>query len=370
MQTAQKYRVETRTKISSIAMILSLALFAIGLVLPAFAGRDIIQDMFFILTMLTLAQLWNLLAGFGGLVSIGQQAFVGLGAYAMFAAVILLGLDPVPAIIAGGFAALILAIPTAFFAFRLQGAYFAIGTWVISEVVRLIVAQWKTLGGGTGTSLPREATSNIMLVDQVSIVFGVRDAAARDILAYWLALIVAAATIAGIYWLLRTKRGLALAAVRDNMEAARSIGVDAVAMRWFVYLTASFGTGLTGALIYMQKARISPDAAFSVQDWTAYVIFIVVIGGIGTIEGPIIGVIFFYILQSLFADYGSWYLMALGLLGIIVMLFAPQGIWGLITKRTGLQLFPLQRRLIIIGDAAAKTKPIETETGGHHGRHN
>jgi ABC-type branched-subunit amino acid transport system permease subunit len=99
--------------------------------------RSLIQDMFFILTMLVLAQFWNLLAGYGGLVSIGQQAFVGIGAYAMFGVVILMRVRSVPSILIAGVAALLLAIPTAFFAFRLQGAYFAIGTWVIAEVVRL-----------------------------------------------------------------------------------------------------------------------------------------------------------------------------------------------------------------------------------------
>ena len=170
-------------------------------------------------------------------------------------------------------------------------------------------------------------------------------AAARDILAYWLALILALATIGGIYWLLRTRRGLALAAVRDNTEAAKSVGVDAGRMKWIVFLTSAFGTGLAGGLIYMQKARISPDAAFSVTDWTAYVIFIVVIGGIGTIEGPIIGVLVFFALQSLLADFGSWYLMTLGILAIVIMLVAPRGLWGLLSERTGLHLFPIRRRL-------------------------
>lgn len=339
------YAVHTRTRASTIAAVAALALIVTAIALPAFASRSLIQDMFFILTMLTLAQLWNLLAGYGGLVSIGQQAFVGIGAYALFGAVILGGMDPVPAILLGGVAALVLAVPMAFFAFRLQGAYFAIGTWVIAEVVRLSVAQWKTLGGGTGTSLPRSATRDIMLTGWIEDLFGVRAAAARDILAYWLAVVLCVATIAGIYWLLRTKRGLALAAVRDNLDAAKSIGVDALRIKWFVFLTAAVGTGLTGALIYMQKARISPDAAFSVNDWTAYVIFIVVIGGIGTIEGPIIGVLVFFILQSLLADYGSWYLMTLGAIAIAIMLFAPRGLWGLITDRTGIQLFPVRRRL-------------------------
>lgn len=340
------YKVVTHTRAGQIAGIAAIGLVALGFVLPAFAGRGIIQDLFFILTMLTLAQLWNLLAGYGGLVSVGQQAFVGIGAYAMFGGVILWGWDPVPAMLLGGIAALILAIPTAFFAFRLQGAYFAIGTWVVAEVTRLLVAQWKALGGGTGTSLPREATGDIIGVALVQDLFGVREAAARDILAYWLALVLAVVTISCIYGLLRNRLGLALAAVRDNTEAAKSVGVDAGRMKWVVFLAASFGTGLTGALIYVQTARISPDAAFSVTNWTAYVIFIVVIGGIGTIEGPIVGVLVFFALQTVLADFGSWYLLALGLIGIATMLFAPRGVWGLFSNKTGIHLFPVQRRLL------------------------
>ncbi|MEM6309408.1 MAG: branched-chain amino acid ABC transporter permease [Pseudomonadota bacterium] len=339
------YAVQTRTKASSSFAVLACIAIVVLILLPFFAGRSTIQDMFFILTMLVLAQFWNLLAGYGGLVSIGQQAFVGMGAYALFGAVILWGLDPVPSILLAGLAALIIAIPTAFFAFRLQGAYFAIGTWVIAEVFRLLVAQWKTLGGGTGTSLPRSATREMWFTDAIKTLFDVKTSAARDILAYWLALALALATIGGIYWLLRTRRGLALAAVRDNTQAAQSVGVDAGRMKWVVFLTSAFGTGLAGGLIYLQKARISPDAAFSVTDWTAYVIFIVVIGGIGTIEGPIVGVLIFFALQSLLADFGSWYLMTLGVLAIVIMLVAPRGLWGLICERTGVDLFPIRRRL-------------------------
>jgi len=348
------YRVETRTTASTIAGLAAVVLIGGLIALPAFAGRGLIQDLFFILTMLVLAQFWNLLAGYGGLVSVGQQAFVGLGGYAMFGAAILWGWDPVAALVLSGVAALLAAVPTAFFAFRLAGAYFAIGTWVVAEVVRLLVAQWKAVGGGTGTSLPREASGDMWGQAAIEALFGVRAAAARDILAYWLALALCVATIGGIYWLLRTKRGLALAAVRDNAQAARAVGVDAGAMKWVVFLTAAFGTGLAGGLIYLQKGRISPDAAFSVTDWTAYVIFIVVIGGIGTIEGPIIGVLIFFLLQSFFADYGSTYLMALGALGITIMLFAPRGLWGLFSDKSGIQLFPIRRRLT--GGRLAKPK--------------
>jgi branched-chain amino acid transport system permease protein len=345
MERAMHVTVTTRTRASTVAGIVALGLIALGLVLPAFASRSLIQDLFFILTMLTLAQLWNLIAGYGGMVSVGQQAFVGIGAYAMFAGVILWGWDPVPAILLGGVAAFLLAIPMAFFAFRLQGAYFAIGTWVIAEVTRLIIAQWKTLGGGTGTSLPREATSDILGVATIANLFDLRDAAARDVLAYWLALALAVGTMAAIYALLRSRNGLALTALRDNDNAARSVGVDAGRLKWLVFLAAATMTGIVGALIYMQTARISPDAAFSVTTWTAYVIFIVVIGGIGRLEGPIVGVLVFWGLQTAFSDYGSWYLLALGLIAIAVMLFAPRGLWGLFADRTGIALFPVQRRL-------------------------
>jgi len=349
-----RWRVETRTRASSIFILFAAIAVVVAFAAPLFVPRSGIQDLFFILTMLVLAQCWNLLAGYAGLVSVGQQAFVGFGAYAMFASVILLGLDPILGILLGGVMAALLAIPTGFFVFRLQGAYFAIGTWVLAEVVRLSLAQWKTLGGGTGTSLPSGAVRNMWGVNLVADLFGVRPAQAVDILCYWLALVLAVGSMAFIYGLLRSRQGLGLAAVRDNQQAARAVGVDALRVKSFVYFLTAFITGLAGALIYVQKARISPDAAFAVTDWTAYVIFIVVIGGIGTLEGPIIGILVLFALQTLLADYGSWYLLLLGLIGIAVMLFAPKGLWGLFTERTGIHLFPVRR--ILTGGPINKTQ--------------
>jgi branched-chain amino acid transport system permease protein len=340
------FKVQTRTAASVGFAVVALVVVAAGFAAPAFVSRGSLQDLFFILTMLVLAQAWNLLAGYAGLVSVGQQAFVGFGAYAMFACVSLWGMDPVAAIGVAGVATALLAIPTGFFVFRLQGAYFAIGSWVIAEVLRLSLAQWKALGGGTGASLQTSATRDFFGTQYVADLFGVRAAHAADIATYWLALILCIASIGFIYWLLRSKQGLGLAAVRDNQVAAQAVGVDARRMKLTVYLAAAFVTGLCGALIYLQKGRISPDAAFSVLDWTAYVIFVVVIGGIGTIEGPIVGVIVFFLLQNTLADYGSWYLLLLGLIGIAVMLFAPRGLWGLFTDRTGIQLFPVRRRIV------------------------
>ena len=138
-----------------------------------------------------------------------------------------------------------------------------------------------------------------------------------------------------------------MTAIRDSEPASESLGVETYRTKFIVYVIAAAMTGLIGALIFLQKLRISPVAAFSVQDWTALVIFIVVIGGIGTIEGPILGTIIFFILREFAADWGTWYLIVLGGIAVSVMLFAPKGLWGLITARYDIHLFPVGRRLII-----------------------
>jgi len=328
--------------------------------LPLIASRSLVQDLVFIFYMLTLAQFWNLLAGYVGLVSVGQQTFVGLG-YLLFALTVMAGLDPLLAILLAGVIAAVLAIPTAFVVFRLQGAYFAVGTWVMAEVYRLVFAQVKELGGGTGTSLPPEVTNSITGIDWVKWALDVRTPAARDMLTYWIALGIAAATVLTIYLVLRSRRGLALAAIRDSVAAAQSLGVDVFRTKLWIYVLSAAGTGMVGALIYLQKARISPDAAFSVLDWTAYVIFIVVIGGIGTIEGPIVGVMIFYLMQTYLAAFGSWYLILLGALAIVTMLFAPKGIWGHFSRSSGVVLFPVQRRASI--SAPSRRPCLEADFG-------
>src|ERR1700683_2620195 len=306
-----RFRVTTATRASTIALALAIPIIVLLIAAPAFASRTLLQELFYVFTMLALAQLWNLLAGSAGLISVGQQAFVGVGAYALFAFTIVASLDPIVAIVLAGAVASLVAVPAALIVFRLRGAYFAIGTWVVAEVCRLILAQVKQRGGGTGTSLPPEIVNSIFGLDFVRNLLEVRGPAARDIIAYWLALVLAFVTFALVYRLLRSRHGLALSAIGDSEAAAESSGVDVFRTKLLIYVVTAIVTGMVGALIFLQKARISPDAAFSLIDWTAYVIFIVVIGGIGTMEGPIIGVGIFYLLQFYLASLGSWYLIIL-----------------------------------------------------------
>jgi branched-chain amino acid transport system permease protein len=301
---------------------------------PWWAGRADLRLMGEIFLYLSLACLWNLMAGYAGLVSVGQQAFVGFGGYMLFALTIFGGLHPIPAILIGGLLAAALSVPVAVLIFRLRGAYFAIGTWVVAEVFRLSFAQVSSLGGGSGSSLPVDVVRS--LADSRS---------GREALAYWLALGAAVIVIAAIYAFLRTRRGLALTAIRDSEVAASGLGIDIWRTKLEVYVVTSAFTAIIGGLIFLQKLRISPDAAFSVNDWTAFVIFIVVIGGIGTLEGPILGTLLFFALRETLADFGTVYLIALGVVAIVVMLKAPKGVWGLIRDRFDLELFPLSYRV-------------------------
>jgi branched-chain amino acid transport system permease protein len=344
-QDPVRYRIETATRVSRYVVAASFAIVGALILLPAIAGRGFLQDLIFVFYMLALAQCWNLLAGYAGLVSVGQQAFVGLGGYMLFACTVMLDIDPLVAIPIAGLISAAFALPTAMIVFRLRGAYFAIGTWVVAEVYRLTFAQFKQLGGGTGTSLPPTITNQVFGIEWVKWLFEIRTPAARDMISYWVALALAAGSVALVFVILRSRRGLALGAIRDSETAAESVGVDIFRVKLSVYVIAAAMAGMVGALIYLQNARISPDAAFSVLDWTAYVIFIVVIGGIGTIEGPILGVAIFFLMQRYMADFGTWYLILLGTLAIAVMLFAPKGLWGYVSERYGLVLFPVRRNL-------------------------
>ncbi len=330
----QEYSVSRSSKPARVAAILAAISLLALIAAPWWAGRADMRLMGEFFLYLSLATLWNLMAGYAGLVSVGQQAYVGFGGYMLFALTMLGGLHPLVAIAAAGVLGALISIPVAVLIFRLRGAYFAIGTWVIAEVFRLSFAQISTLGGGSGSSLP------------VAIVKSLASGRAmREALSYWLALGAAVLVVTAVYLFLRSRQGLALTAIRDNELAAGSLGIDIWRTKFIVYVVTSAFTAMIGALIFLQKLRISPDAAFNVNDWTAFVIFIVVIGGIGTIEGPIIGTLVFFALRETLADLGTTYLIVLGVVAIVVMLKAPKGIWGVIRSRYDLQLFPLGYRV-------------------------
>jgi branched-chain amino acid transport system permease protein len=283
-----------------------------------------------------LAQLWNLLAGYAGLVSVGQQAFVGLGGYALFYLTGPMNMNVYLALLLAGPFAGLLAIPVSLAVFRLRGAYFAVGTWVMSEVFSLGASLIAVLGAGSGMSL------TVPILRQIA-----PDRAGRDAILYLMSLASSLVVFAVVYLLLRSRYGLALTAIRDSEPASASLGVNTFRTKFIVYLATAACTGLIGGLIFLQKLRISPEAGFSINDWTVVVIFMVVIGGIGTLEGPFVGMLIYFALRELLAEYGTIYLILMGAIAIGVMLKAPFGIWGWVIQKYDLQLFPVGRRLTL-----------------------
>jgi len=287
------------------------------------------QSMVILFSFIVLGTMWNLLAGYAGMVSIGQQAYIGLGAYGLVYLSNILGINPFVAIPIAVVISGLISIPISFLAFRLAGGYFAIGTWVIAEVVKLVITQFKVLGAGAGISLtefPKDASTRIALI-------------------YWMSLAAVVIAVAVTYFIMRSRLGLGFTAIRDDSVAASSLGVSVTRSKRIVYVIASMGAGLGGAMIAANALRVQPDGVFSVT-LTAQMIFIVVIGGMGTIEGPIIGAIVFFSLQQWLSDLGAWYLVILGVVAVVIVLFLPKGLWGLISGSGRIRLFPTGYRVM------------------------
>jgi branched-chain amino acid transport system permease protein len=296
---------------------------------PLFLGSYLTDRITTLFIYIVLAVMWNALAGYGGLVSVGQQAFFGLGAYVairlsnggvpVYPAIAL-----APVLVAG------LALALSPLALRLRGGEFAIGMWVFAELAHLLVNLDGLIQGETGTSL----------IAISAFAPGVRRADN-----YWFALGAATIFLALVFVLLRSRAGAAVQAIRDNEEAAASVGVRVMATKRTIFVLAAAGCAAAGALTLATLITFQPATFFSVQ-WTAYMIFMTLVGGLGTFEGPIIGAIVFFIVESLFGSSGVWYLIALGASALVFSLWIPRGIWGTITARSGVQLMPIGYRLL------------------------
>jgi branched-chain amino acid transport system permease protein len=286
-----------------------------------------------VFSLLVLAMMWNLVAGYADIVTVGQHAFVGIGGYAFYAFAAKADLNVAEAMIAAGLLSLLIGSPITAVVFRMRAAYLAIGTWVVAEVCTLLASKIPGFGGASGITLP----STVIRAVGANV-------EARFSHLYWMALALAVVCFIATALLLRSRLGVGLMAMRDNEEAAGSVGVNIVVCRIVCFLWTALFLGLAGALLTLQNLRIQPQASFSLIDYTVYVIFAVVIGGIGSIEGSIIGVAVYIGLRSAFSDYGNLYLIFLGAVSIAIMLAEPRGIWGLVRRYLPEDVIPVSHR--------------------------
>lgn len=322
--------VRRQTNSGRIAMTLAVIALVAVAVMPWWASTGTIRMILELCCYIAVAQMWNLLAGYAGLVSVGQQAFMGAAGYALFVLAQTFGINPFLAVLLSLIVPAVLAVPLYFLLHRLDGPYFSIGTWVVAEVFRLVASNLPLVNSGAGMSL--------RVMSQYS-------AFERNVAMSLLCAFMLLVTLGGSYWLLRSRFGLALIAMRDNPVAAASQGVDVSRLRFLVYVAAAVGCGLAGAVYFMAQLRINPPSAFDPM-WANVAIFIVMIGGIGSIEGVLIGSLIFFIADRWFGEYGATYFVVLGLMTLLVALYARTGIWGLLSRRFDAPWFPFRRFLV------------------------
>lgn len=313
------------SRLTLAAMIMAIGLLA---ALPAISSAGVTDRMTALFIYVILAAMWNALAGFGGLVSVGQQIFFGLGAYFTIRLADA-GLDPFVSLIAAAFVTGAISLPLSWLILRLKGGEFAIGMWVLAELAHLLVNLDRLIQGETGTSL---------------ISLNAYDGGTRRVVIYWLALAAMVILLGALFALLRSRAGAAMQAIRDNEDAATSVGVRVAATKRLLFVLAAFGIAVAGGLWLATAVTFQPKTYFSVQ-WTAYMIFMVLVGGIGKFEGAILGAILFFVIETVFGGAGVWYLVGLGATAVLFSLYVPRGLWGEIERRFDLQLLPVGYRL-------------------------
>jgi ABC-type branched-subunit amino acid transport system permease subunit len=291
---------------------------------PVLLGANATQKMTSLLILVMLAMMWNALAGYGGLVSVGQQAFIGIGAYGT---VYLCdhGVTPYLAMFLSALFSGVVAVPVSLLMLRLRAAQFSIGMWVVAEAFALLVTLDQSLGGGTGTSL---------------IELNYFAPSSRQEYTYWLTLGFTTFLLVLLFVLLRSRLGASLQAIRDDEGAAESVGVRVTRAKRLVFVLAAVGCGAAGSITLANLLSVQANGAFSIQ-YTALMIFMVLVGGLGTFEGPVLGAFILFGIQQQFADQGSWYLVGLGVVAILVTLLFPRGLWGALVDRFNIRLVPV-----------------------------
>ncbi len=345
----------------------ALAIALVLLLLPAVLQPDsyTLHLLFSVFVFAILGHGWNLLAGYAGLLSFGQQVFIGLGGFAqallhyysptpvwvswpmsglaalLFAWLLcmplresggrrrmwigvaiavaawllyewLIAVDPQADVFESHYvrrvAILLLIFLGALPMLRLKGAYFAIATWLVAEAVATVFNSWRVAGAGGGMQLKSEVTLLQL---------------------YYVALVLLLVTTAVIWRWMRSTWGLALTAVRDDEEAARSSGVDVSKVKAAVFLFSAAITGLASGLYFMDVVIITPPSAFAIA-WASYIVFVVVAGGMGTVAGPVVGAVLFIVIDRLLAAAAGQGMLVLGVLSILLMLLLPRGIMGVV----------------------------------------
>ncbi|MBQ6152200.1 MAG: branched-chain amino acid ABC transporter permease [Ruminococcus sp.] len=307
-------------------MILCIVL-VVGLYIGCFSGLISNKTMRYLIPIflyITLGEMWNLLSGYAGMTSLGQQLYIGLAGYGVALATSpMFGLPLFWALLLSAGISVVVSLFMSLILFRLQGMYFSIATLVAAQACCMLFFAWKFVGQGAGLTIqisPYPTTREICI----------------------LALTICVFALALMYTLLRTRVGLGLTAMRDDITTAASIGVNIFSHKLLVYVIAAFFIALSGGIFVVNNQTIYPETGFGIS-WTISMVFIAIIGGTGTMSGPIVGAIIYVFLDEQLAHYPGWSNIILGVITIVVILFLPDGIMGTLQKKFRFEIFSSKR---------------------------
>jgi branched-chain amino acid transport system permease protein len=263
---------------------------------------------------------WNLLGGFGGQVSFGHAAYLGVGAYTTMIFYLKLGWSPWLGLVAGGIVSGLFALPIGWICFRLRGPYFSLATLAVAEITRIIVLNWESLTAGPMGML-------ITTLPPISL-FGQKVNWESKIPFYYVIAVLTIGVMAATRYISRSRLGAYLLAVREDLDSAEAAGIDTVKTRVIALVLSAFFVGLGGGFYAIYFRYIDPDAVFSIS-YSVEMVFIAVVGGIATTGGPIVGAIFLVTLSEIFRDhFKSGHLIFYGLFMMLIIRYMPEGIWG------------------------------------------
>ena len=286
-------------------------------------SNNTMRYLFKIFLYITMGSMWNLMSGFTGMTSLGQQVFVGIAGYSVAVMTSTYKMSMWMGLLVGAVVGVVFAFILSFVLFRMRGMYFAVATWLIAEAVKLWFNSWPYVRQGAGMTIAVKQIPKI-----------------RELYIYGLVLCVIALVV--IYALLRTKTGLGLTAMRDDADASSSVGVNIFKSKLLCYLICSLFIALAGGLFALQKGSVLPSSSFGI-DWTVAMVFIVILGGVGTMAGPILGGIIYVILSEFLAHVPGWSNIILGAIAILVIIFLPDGIIGTLQKKLNFEIFSQKR---------------------------
>ena len=308
-----------------ILLLLAAALLAFPLVVSLPFPRRL---MILILLYAMLGQAWNILGGFAGQVSLGHAAFFGVGAYTSTMLLMQLGLTPWLGMIAGGLVAVGLSQLIGYPSFRLKGHYFVIATIVLAEIVHIMFTNWDYVGGAVGLTLP------LLPESLINLQFHSGNAPY-----YYISLALLAIVMGVTYLITKTKPGYYFRSIKDDPEAARSLGISITRYKMFAMAVSAFFTGVGGAFYAQFVLYIDPNSVFSFM-LSVLIMLIPVLGGIGTLWGPVLGAFILIPLSEFTRIYlggvgGALDLVVYGALIMLVAIFEPRGIWALVERFFG-----------------------------------